>query len=164
MIQLESLCSTGEAGSSLTYVHMTYPQTCFFSIHEKKKTSSEYTEYACMRDSSTAPGQACLSLFGDLCRQTLPPSKYIHVSRARRWTHASATLRQSHAADRAFDFAKGIYKCRVGVSRKFRACAYVRCAPVRPTVPTDDTYNSCQSYDKVGSLPLANHTFQTHAT
>ena len=26
--QLESLCSTGEAGSFLSYVHMTYPQTC----------------------------------------------------------------------------------------------------------------------------------------
>ena len=29
MIQLESLCSTGEAASSLSYVHMTYPQTCW---------------------------------------------------------------------------------------------------------------------------------------
>ena len=136
MIQLESLCSTGEAGSSLIYVHMTYPQTS--CIHEKKKTSSEYTEYACMRDSSTAPGQACLSLFGDLCRQTLPPSKYMYLELGV-WTHASATLRQSHAADRAFDFAQrakgqGIYTCRVGVSRKFRACAYVRCEPVRRTI------------------------------
>ena len=77
----------------------------FLSIHEKKKTSSEYTEYACMRDSSTAPGQACLSLFGDLCRQTLPPSKYMYLELGV-WTHASATLRQSHAADRAFDFAQ----------------------------------------------------------
>ena len=38
LIQMESLCFTGEAGSSLTYVHMTYLQT--FAINEKNKTDS----------------------------------------------------------------------------------------------------------------------------
>ena len=36
---MESLCSSGEAGSSLTYVHMTYPQT--FSMNDKNKTDME---------------------------------------------------------------------------------------------------------------------------
>ena len=51
-----------------------------FSMHEKNKTESIITKHgsilyiACMRDSSTALGQACFSLFGGFCRQTLPPS------------------------------------------------------------------------------------------
>ena len=77
MIQL---CSTGEAGSLCA--HDIFIDS--FSMHEKKKTESIITkhgkyEYACMRDSSTAPGQACLSLFGGLCKQTLPPSNYMYL-------------------------------------------------------------------------------------
>ena len=60
------MCSTGEAGSSLSYVHMTYPDLLNFSMHEKSRTESIITHnvesinivYACMRDSSTAPEQA----------------------------------------------------------------------------------------------------------
>ena len=107
-----------------------------------------------MRDSSTVPGQACLSLFGDLCRQTLPPSKYMYLELGV-WTHASATLRQSHAADRAFDFAqRAKYTCRVGVARKFRACAYVRCEPVRRTRHTYNLYRKILPVVQLGSMRM----------
>ena len=53
------------------------------------------------------------------------------------WT---PTLRQSPQRDKTFmprirSKSKGYtYTCRVGVSRNFRACAYVRCAPARPDI------------------------------
>ena len=76
---------TGEAGSSLPYVHMTYPDLLNFSMHEKNRTESQRGKYihcilyACMRDSSTVLGQAPrrVSLFGGVYRQTLLP---MHVS------------------------------------------------------------------------------------
>ena len=77
---------------------------------------------------STAPGQACLSLFGGVCSQMLPPSNYFYI-------HLSARLDASPAfgcLNGLAYIAKGKgYKCRIGVSRNFRACAYVRCAPAR---------------------------------
>ena len=39
-----NLCSTGEAGSSLSYVHMTYPDLLTFSMHEKNRTESIITQ------------------------------------------------------------------------------------------------------------------------
>ena len=52
-----------------------------------------------------------VSLFGGLCSQTASPLLPLHL---------------------VSSMAKGEgYKCRVGVSRNFRACAYVRCAPAR---------------------------------
>ena len=38
------MCSTGEAGSSLSYVHMTYPDLLNFSMHEKNRTESIITQ------------------------------------------------------------------------------------------------------------------------
>ena len=74
--------STGEAGSSLSYVHMTYPDLLNFSMHEKNRTESIITQrgkyihciHACMRDSSTALGQAPrrVSLFGGVWQTLLP--------------------------------------------------------------------------------------------
>ena len=74
------MCSTGEAGSSLSYAHMTYPDLLNFSMHEKNRTVTQrgkyYTLYkhACMRDSSTALGQAPrrVSLFGGVWQTLLP--------------------------------------------------------------------------------------------
>ena len=82
-------------------------------------------------------GQACLFLFGGLCRQTLPPLNYMYLELGV-WTDASPTLRQSPQQDKMFVLpshrirskGKG-YTCRVGISRNFRTCAYalyVRCA------------------------------------
>ena len=38
------MCSTGEAGSYLSYVHMTYPDLLNFSMHEKNRTESIITQ------------------------------------------------------------------------------------------------------------------------
>ena len=54
-----------------------------------------------MRDSSTATGQACLSLFGDFCWQTLPPSNYMYLELGA-LTDASPTLRQSPQQEKTF--------------------------------------------------------------
>ena len=136
MIQLvsNSLCSTGEAGSSLTYAcaHEIYTD---FSMHEKNKTESIITKHGsivhCMyrRNSSTALVQACLSLSSAV---SVGRRSLLQTLQLGDWT---PTLRQSPQRDKTFmprirSKGKG-YTCSVGVSRNFRACAYVRCAPAR---------------------------------
>ena len=72
-------------------------------------------EYVIRHVWSRGPGQTSLSpsLFGGLCSQTASPLLLCICS-----------LVSSMAK------AKGEgYKCRVGVSRNFSACAYVKCAP-----------------------------------
>ena len=49
---------------------------------------------------STAPGQACLSLFGGVCSQMLPPSNYFYI-------HLSARLDVSPAFGCLNQMAKG---------------------------------------------------------
>ena len=71
----------------------------------------------------------------------------------------SPTFRQSSQRDktpqcRIRSKGKG-YTCRVGVSRKFGACAYVRCAPARRYIYIQHVYyveKSCQSYIRLYRL------------
>ena len=78
--------------------------------------------YACMEHSAGTGA----SLFGVLCSQTPPPSNYVYIE-------LSGRLDASPPRPLLYSrISKGEgYKCRVGVSRNVRACAYVRCAPVR---------------------------------
>ena len=105
MIQLESLCSTGEAGSSLTYVHMTYPQTCSFMRKRKLHQNMHACEILAQRRDRRVSLSSAISV-GRRSSFEVHVSQYLELGV---WTHASATLRQSHAADRAFDFAKGTH-------------------------------------------------------
>ena len=78
-----------------------------FSMHEKNKTESKHGKYiACMRDSSTARRQTDAS----------PPS------------HSSPVFTVTAKPWNSFK-GQRVHMLRVGVSRNFRACAYVRCAP-----------------------------------
>ena len=71
------------------------------------------------------------SLSGGLCSQTLPPSNYVYIELSAR-LDASPALGRLHGLSSTplvSSYSKGHgkgYKCRVGVSRNFRACAYVR--------------------------------------
>ena len=94
------MCSTGEAGSSLSYVHMTYPDLLNFSMHAKNRTVSIiYIVYAFMRDSSTALGQVprrvSLSSAVSVGRRC-----FLCISTVGAWTDVSPTLRQSPQRDK----------------------------------------------------------------
>ena len=88
---------------------------------------------ACMRDSSTALGQAprrvSVSSGVSVGRRC-----FLCISSVGAWTALFAALHNetsSHdaAEPRIRSKGKGTHACRVGVSRKFGACADVKCAP-----------------------------------
>ena len=74
-------------------------------------------------------------LFGGLCSQMLPPSNYMYIELSS-GIDASPALGCLHGLS-STDYGKGQgSKCRIRVSRNFRACAYLRCAPY----PTTETF------------------------
>ena len=108
------------------YVHMTYPDLLHFSMHAQN-VECIYIVYACMRDSSTALGQASrrVSLssevsVGKRCFLCISHSSPVSTTRQDAMMLPSPRIRSK---------GKGCNTCRVGISRKFRACAYVKCAP-----------------------------------
>ena len=104
-----------------------------FSMHKKNKTESiitkhESTLHVCEILAQRWYRRVSLSSAVSVGRHSL-----LQTLELGDWTDASPTLRQSPQQDKTFmprirSKGKG-YTCRVGVSRNFCACAYVRCAP-----------------------------------
>ena len=115
---------------------------CYHARETKRNLWSIYMYTKKWRARCSERRDRRLSLFGGLCSQTVPPSNYVYIVLSARIEAPPALGSRLLLCIWLARMAKGKgYTCRVDVSRKFGACAYVKCAP------DGRIEKSCQSYD-----------------